>query len=106
MKYNAPGSLDKYKARLVVKGFTQKIDADFNSTFSPIVKMVTVRVLFSIASARSWTLYQLNVSNAYFQGNLDEEVYMTIPPRFTQPSTSAHGNRKAYRLLKLLYGLN
>lgn len=75
MKYNIDGSLDKYKAR-----FTQKVDTYVTAIFSPIVKMVTMRFLLETAAAKSWASCQLDVSNAFLQGDLDEDVYMEIPP--------------------------
>ena len=82
VKYNLVGSLERYKARLVAKGFNQTYDIDYSETFASIAKLNTVRVLLSIASNLDWPLQQLDVKNAFLNGDLEEEVYMDSPPGF------------------------
>lgn len=67
----------------MVKGYTQQPGTDFTETFSPVVKMVTVRIIFFIATSRNWLIYQIDVNNAFLQGVLNEEVYMPIPQGVT-----------------------
>jgi hypothetical protein len=80
IKRKADGSLDRYKARLVVKGFKQQHDIDYEETFSSVIKSATIRIILSLAVSIRWTMRQLDVQNAFLHGFLKEGVYMCSPP--------------------------
>ena len=101
IKHKANGSIERYKTRLIVKGYTQTHGIDYQKTFFPIAKLNTVRVLLSLAVNLDWPLHQFDMENAFLHKNLEEEVYMDIPPNF-ETSSKAEG---VCRLQKALYGL-
>ncbi|KAJ0881528.1 putative RNA-directed DNA polymerase [Helianthus annuus] len=100
IKYKANGEAERYKARLVAKGFNQREGIDFGETFSPVVKMVTVRVILKLAINKGWPLYQLDINNAFLYGSLSEDVYMSLPQGYFD-----NEKNKVCKLVKSLYGL-
>ena len=79
LNLNPDGSLDRYKARHVAKGYRQIDGVDYLDSFSPVAKSVTVRIFLSLTASRSWLLFQLGINNASLHGFLDEDVYMDPP---------------------------
>jgi hypothetical protein len=74
-KLKADGSLDRYKARWVLRGFTQHPGVDYDETFSPVVKSATVRTMLTLVVSRGWPVHQLNIKNAYLHGTLFDTIY-------------------------------
>ena len=100
LKYKADGTLDRHKATLVAKGFTQNYGIDCSETFYPVAKLNTIRVLLSVAVNKDWPIYQLHVKNVFLNGDLVEEVYMSPLSRF-----EAQFGQQVCKLQKFLYGL-
>ncbi|KAG7556886.1 Integrase catalytic core [Arabidopsis suecica] len=101
IKYKSNGDIERYKARLVARGFTQTYGDDYRETFAPVAKQHTVKVVLSLAVNLDWELWQMDVKNAFLQGELEEEVYMTPPPGLENLVASG----KVLRLRKAIYGL-
>ena len=85
VKYKVDGTIERYKARLVTKGYTQTYGIDYQETFAPVIKMNMARVLLSLLVIIDWSLYQLDIKNAFLNGELKEEVYTLLPPSFENP---------------------
>lgn len=100
VKENSDGSVNRYKDILVAKGFHQRHGFDFNETFSPVVKPITIKIILTIAITYKWSIQQLDVNNAYFNGLVDEEVYMEQPKGFESSNSSL-----VCKLNKAVYGL-
>jgi len=72
VKHNADGSVERYKTRLVAQEFTQTYEIDYEETFAPVAKLNSIRVLISLAVNLDWPLLQLDIKNAFLNGDLDE----------------------------------
>uniref|UniRef100_A0A2N9HRP8 Integrase catalytic domain-containing protein n=1 Tax=Fagus sylvatica TaxID=28930 RepID=A0A2N9HRP8_FAGSY len=102
IKTHSDGTVDRYKACLVAKGFTQEYGIDYEETFALVARLSSVRTLIAISASRHWPLFQMDVKNAFLNGELTEEVYMQLPPGFSQPPGFSY---KVCRLRRALYGL-
>ncbi|KAL0404373.1 UNVERIFIED_CONTAM: Retrovirus-related Pol polyprotein from transposon RE1 [Sesamum radiatum] len=99
VKLRSDGTVKQYKARLIAKGYNQIEGVDFCDSFSPVAKTVTVRIMFTFASAYSLSIHQLDINNAILHGYLDEAVYMTPPKGYDAQSGMV------CKLKSSLYGL-
>ncbi|GJU74442.1 ribonuclease H-like domain-containing protein [Tanacetum coccineum] len=100
LKLKSDGEIERYKARLVAKGFNQREGIDYEETFSLVVKISTVRCLVSLAVNKGWTLFQLDVNNAFLYGDIDEDVYMSLPEGYFNKD-----DKRVCKLNKSLYGI-
>ncbi|KAM1031938.1 hypothetical protein ACFX2I_035575 [Malus domestica] len=101
LKRRADGSIDRFKARLVARGFSQSYGDDYEETFSPVAKMTSVRVVISLAACQGWKLWQLDVKNAFLYGDLDKDIYMQQPAGYVSQTNPGY----VCKLKKALYGL-
>jgi len=90
IKRKSDGSIDRYKARSVAKGFHQQPDIYFDETYRPVVKPTTIRMVLSLVVTHNWPIRQLDVQNAFLYGDLEENVYMSRPPGFVNPLYPNH----------------
>ena len=99
VKRDANGKINRYKARLVARGFNQREGIDYDETFSPVVRFDTIRVMLSIAANENLELAQFDVKSAFLNGVIKEEIYMH------QPEGYEDGSQRVCKLLRSLYGL-
>ena len=92
---------EKFKARLVVKGFSQKKGIDYDEIFSPVVRHTSIKAVLALVATWDLHLEQMDVKTAFFHGDLEEQIYMQQPEGFSQPGHE----HLVCRLKKSLYGL-
>ena len=92
--------IERYKVRLVSKGFAQTYGINYQETFAHATKLNTIQILLSLAANLNWKLQQLDIKNDFLNGDLEEKVYMNLPPGFDKGSSD-----RICKLRKSLYGL-
>ncbi|CAM8951514.1 unnamed protein product [Rhodiola kirilowii] len=100
-KMKVDGTIEKYKARLVIKGYRQKEGLDYFDTFSPVIRITSIRMIIAIVALRNLEIYQMDVKTAFLNGDLEEEIYMDQP----EGCRVLGLERKVCKLVKSLYGL-
>lgn len=105
IKFNADGTVERYKEQLVAKGYTQQEGVDYNETFSIVIKLMSVKLLLSLAAIKGWKLTQMDISNAFLHSELDEEIYMSLAHGYTTSPGVILPPNPVCRLNKSLYGL-
>jgi hypothetical protein len=99
IKSNPDGTVARYKARLVVRGFEQKAGVDYDDTFAPVVALDCLRLFLSIAASNNYEICQFDVKTAFLNGELNHPIYMSQPPGY------GDGTTRICFLQKSLYGL-
>uniref|UniRef100_A0A251VGU8 Putative zinc finger, CCHC-type n=1 Tax=Helianthus annuus TaxID=4232 RepID=A0A251VGU8_HELAN len=100
-KYDEHGNVDKYKARLVVKGYNKKYGVDYQDVFAPVIRFDTVRLILALAARNKWYLHQMDVKTSFLNGDLNERVYIEQPEGYIKLGEE----QKVCHLKKALYGL-
>ena len=101
IKHAADGSIEKYKARFVARGFSQKEGIDYEETFPPVPQYTLIRAIMALASMMKWDLHQMDVKIVFLNGVIEEEVYIEQPQVFEVEDRHTH----VCKLKKALYGL-
>ncbi len=101
IKKDKEGKVERYKARLVARGFTQELGFDYEETFAPVAKFDSIRFLIALANEKDWEIEQMDVNTAFLYGEIDKEIFMEQPDGFQE------GKEKdlVCKLEKGLYGL-
>ena len=102
VKRKSDGTVEKFKARLVADGNTQKYLVDFDPVFSSVVKPTTIRLALIVAAAQDYNIHQIDIRQAYLQAELKEELFMRVPPGV--PAFDRQGRPLVCKLNRSLYG--
>jgi hypothetical protein len=100
LKRNADGSIERYRGRVVAQGFAQRPGFDYTETFAPTPKWAALRAILALAALEDLEMESVDISSAFLNGTLEEEVYMRQPEGFVEK-----GNNWVWRLIKSIYGL-
>jgi hypothetical protein len=101
IKHAVDGSVKKYKARFVTKGFSQVEGIDYKETFAPVAQYTSIRTIISLVTSMGWKLHQMDIKTVFLNGEIEEEVYIEQPEGFVIHDEKSH----VCRLKKTLYGL-
>lgn len=101
IKHAMDGSIEKYKARFVARGFSQQEGIDYEETFALVARYTSIRTIIAIAVAKGWKLHQMDVKTIFLNGVIEEEVYIKQPEGFMIHRKESH----VCRLKKAIYGL-
>ncbi|KAI1004161.1 hypothetical protein K3495_g4052 [Podosphaera aphanis] len=100
VKLKPDGTIERFKARLVARGFSQQYDIDYTETFAPTVRMATLRTFLALVACEDLECYHYNIKNAFTESKLDEEIWMKVPKGIERTKPGI-----ALRLMRSLYGL-
>jgi hypothetical protein len=101
IKHATDGSVEKYKARFVARGFSQVERIDYEEKFSLVARYTSIRTIIALAASMGWKLHQMDVKTTFLNGEIDEEVYIEQPEGFVIHNEKTH----VCRLKKAMYGL-
>ena len=101
IKHNADGSIERYKARLVTQGYSQRYGGDYDEMFSPVVRFESIQTVIALSIQMGFKLHQIDVTSAFLNGELKDEVYMKHPEAFKVKDKED----LVCKLSKSLYGL-
>ncbi|KAL0543593.1 hypothetical protein IC582_018693 [Cucumis melo] len=99
-KLKSDGNVEKYKARLVVKGYKQEYGVDYEEMFAPMTRIETIRLILSLAVQNGWKVYQKDVKSAFLNGHLKEEIFVAQPLGYVKKGEE----EKMYKMKNALYG--
>ena len=105
VKYGADGRVERFKARLVARGFSQREGLDYEDTFAPVIRLESLRVLFALAASYGLKAHVLDATNAFVGSELDKEIVMEPPPGLTEQTIDYMPTGQVCKLLRSLYGL-
>ena len=82
IKHATDGSIEKFKARFVARGFSQKEGIDYKETFALVARYTSIRATMAIAAKMGWKLHQMDIKIAFLNGVKEDEVYVEQPQGF------------------------
>jgi hypothetical protein len=101
IKHTTDVSVEKFKARFVARGFSQKEGIDYDEIFALVARYTSIRIIISLAAVFGWKLHQMDVKTAFLNGEVEQEVYIEQFEGFVIHEKKSH----VCKLKKALYGL-